>query len=206
VALRELFISERRYISNILWKCAGLHLETNDPVVREYYAQPRTASSVRFNNDYFLEFASNEYIKTATTKAYGAVILPNTLGVHAFVLVDDQTSRPLMTELLGGEAFSLRHFKDHADKVEGRLAQLSRPIDLRRTSYCRIFVIENDICFLAFRNDALPVVRGKRELLCDDAESLIACSTEEADIVYVDGWIRTDVAESERKLEAISVV
>jgi hypothetical protein len=136
-------------------------------------------------------------------KSFGASILPNTIGADVFVTVDEQTSQPLMTELLGGEAFSLKYFKEHVEKVEDRLAELSHPIDLRRTSYCRIFVIENDICFLAFPNDAIPVIRGERELLVADVESSIACSMEGADLVYVDGWIRTYVAESERKLEAL---
>jgi hypothetical protein len=201
--MRELFISERRYISNILLKCAGIHLQTSGPVVREYYTPPRTASRVRFNNDYVMELVSEDRLKTVKTKAYGALILPNSLGVHVFLTMDERTSQPLMTELLGGEAFSMKYFKEHIEKVEDRLANLSPPINLRRTSYCRIFVIENDICFLAFLNDDTPVLRGERELLCSNAESSIACSMEGAELVYVDGWIRTYVAESERKLEAV---
>jgi hypothetical protein len=201
--MRELFISERRYIENVISKCMGLRRQVSGRVAREYYAPPRSTSKVRFNNDYFLELASGRS-SGVTSRSYGAVILPNTIGVDVFVTVDQQTFQPLMTELLGGEAFSLRYFKEHVDKVEDRLAELSRPVKLRRTSYCRVFVIENDICFLAFPNDVAPIVRGTRQVLYDGAESSIECSLEGGELVYVDGWIRTDVAESDRKLEAIS--
>jgi hypothetical protein len=203
--MRELFISERRYIANVLRKRTNIRLETSGAVVLEEYCPPRTSSRVRFNNDYFLQFVSREDMKDAKTKSFCAPVLPNTLGVDVFVTVDEHTSRLLMTELLGGEAFSMYYFREHIEKIEVRLAQLSHPINLRKTSYCRIFVIEHDICFLAYLNDAAPVVRGKRELLCADAESSIACSTEGNQVVYVDGWIRTHIEESERKLEAILV-
>jgi hypothetical protein len=203
LTIRELFISERRYIQNVLWNRAQVRFESSGPVMVEHYAPPRTAAQVRFNNDYFLQFVSNDDRQIINSKAYCAPVLPNTLGVDVFVSVDERTSQPFMTELLGGEAFSMKYFKEHIEKIESRLAQLSRPIELRRTSYCRIFVIENEICFLAFPNEPAPVVRGEAELLCANAESTIACSTDEAGIVYVDGWIRTFVAESDRKLEAI---
>ena len=199
--MRELFISERRYIRNVLWEQSRVSLETSGPVVVEHYAPPRTSSRVRFNNDFSLQFVPSE--RLVRFKSVGASILPNTIGVDVFVTIDEQTSQPLMTELLGGEAFSLKYFKEHVDKVEERLAKLSHPINLRRTSYCRIFVIGNDICFLAFLNNEIPAIRGERELLCADAESSIACSMEGGDLVYVDGWIGTYVAESERKLEAL---
>ena len=201
--MRNLFISEQRYICNILRECAGVHVQTCDPVINEYYAPPRAKSSVRFNNDYFLKLVSEECLSAATTKAYGALIHPNLLGVHVFLVVDEKTSKPLMTELLGGEAFSLKYFQEHVEKIEDQLAQLSHPIKLRQTSYCRIFVIENDICFLAFPYSSTPIVRGERKVLCADADSSIECSMEGTDIIYVDGWIRTHVAESEIKLEAI---
>jgi hypothetical protein len=203
--VRDLFISEHRYITNLLRQHAGIRLEAGVSVIEEYYAPPRTVSKVLFNNDYCLQFASNEYLKTASTKAYCAGILPNTLGVDAFVLVDQRTSLPLMTELLGGEAFSLKHFNAHVATIETRLAQLSTPLKLKQTCYCRVFVIDNDICFLAFLRDSSPVVRGEREILCANAESMIACSSDTGGMVYVDGWIRTCATDSDRKLEAIAV-
>jgi hypothetical protein len=203
--MRELFLSEHRYINNILREFTGIGMQASDSIVREYYAPPRTRSRLRFNNDYSLEFVSEEDRSKVATKAYGSVILPNTLGVQVFLVVDARTSKPLMTELLGGEAFPIKYFKEHVEKIEDRLTQLSCPINFHRTSYCRIFVVGCDICFLAFPNDANPTVRGKQELLSANEESSIACSVEQAEIVYVDGWIRTEVSESNRKLEAISI-
>ena len=118
--MRELFISERRYIRNVLWKHAAVSLETSGPVVIEYYAPPRTASRVRFNNDFSLQFVPND--KLVRFRSFGASILPNAMGVDVFVTVDEQTSQPLMTELLGGEAFSINYFKEHIEKVEVHLA------------------------------------------------------------------------------------
>jgi hypothetical protein len=201
VTQRELFISERRYIRNVVWKQAQIPLETMGPVTVEYYAPPRTPSRVRFNNDFMLQFVPHD--RLVKFKSFGAQILPNTLGVDVFVTVDQQTFQPLMTELLGGEAFPIKYFREHIEKVEDRLDRLLCPINLRRTSYCRVFVVENDICFLAFKNDNVPVVKGRRELLCENAESSIARGLEGRELIYVDGWIRTDVVESERKLEAI---
>ena len=114
MAIRELFISERRYIRNVLWKQARVVLETSGPVVVEYYVPPRTSSRVRFNNDFSLQFVSNE--RLASFKSLGSSILPNTVGVDVFVTVDEQTCQPLATELLGGEAFSMRYFKEHVEK------------------------------------------------------------------------------------------
>lgn len=200
--MRELFTSEKRYIQNILWKKAKIRLE-NNVVVAEYYAPPRSPTGVRFNTDYFLQFVPDDERKHIKTKSYCVNVLPNTVGVDVFVTIDEQSSQLVMTELLGGEAFPMKYFKEHIENIENRLARLSHPIDLRRSSYCRIFVIENDICFLAFPNHTMPVVRGEREPLCADAESLIVCSKEAGNIVYLDGWIQTYVAESNRKLEAI---
>jgi hypothetical protein len=201
-AMRELFISERRFIRNVLSKQSQDYVEMSGPVVVEYYAPPRKRSPLRFNNDFSLQFVPSEQL--ANFKSFGAAILPNTVGVDVFVTVDEETSQLLMAELLGGEAFSARFFKEHIEKIESRLTQLSCPIELRRASYCRIFVIENEICFLAFPNEPMPVVRGKTELLSADAESSIACSRDREGIVYLDGWIRACVSDSDRKLEAIA--
>lgn len=203
MAHRELFISEHRYISNIVWKHSGLRPETIGLVVREYYAPSRTSSKVRFNNDYFLDVSPDERMKPGRKKALVAPILPNTLGVDVFVTVDAETLQPLMTELLGGEAFSPSYFKEHIEVVEGRLAELSHPVNLRRSSYCRMFVIENDICFLVFPKESCPTMRGRTELLLADTNSSIQCGFDAAGLVYVDGWIRTSVAATEKKIEAL---
>lgn len=203
--MRELFISERRYIDNILWKWAKVRVEPFGPVVIEEYSPPRTKSRVRFNNDFLLQFVSREERLDLPTEAFGSPILTNTLGVDVFLLVHAQTLQPLRTELLGGEGFEMRHFKEHIDTIEKHLANLSCPINLRRTKYCRIFVIENNICFLAFPNHLLPVSRGERTFLSADDDSTIACALDGDEIVYVDGWIRTHVPESEWKLEAVPV-
>ena len=203
--MRQLFISERRYIQSILQRWTGCLLKVDDAVVLEQYAPPRTTSKVRFNNDYWLQLVSDDERARMDGKCYCAPVLPNTLGADVFIHVEARTLRPFLTELLAGEAFSMKYFKEHVEKIEDHLARLGHAVALRRTAYCRIFVIENDICFLAFPKDPVPVAHGRRQLLSADAESSIACAVEGPDIVYVDGWIRTFVPPSERKLEAIAV-
>lgn len=202
--MRELFISERRYIHNVLRKHAIASLEASDIVVAEYYAPARTSSRTRFNNDFSLHLVPMDRIDRF--KSCCAGILPNTIGVDVFVTIDDHTGKPLMTELLGGEALPITYYDEHIEKVEMQLSLLSRPIRFRKTLYCRVFVIENDICFLAFPNHSTPVVRGRHEILYTSSESSIGCSMEGGDVVYVDGWIRTNIVESEVLLEAISVI
>jgi hypothetical protein len=160
---------------------------------------------VRFNNDFVLQFVSDRERLHIDGRAYCAPVLQNTIGVDVFVTVDNRTDRPYQAELLDGEAFSMNDFKEHIDNIEHHLARLRHPLDLKKTTYCRVFVIENDICFLAFPNARTPVLRGTRSILYDNGDASIACSAEGGEIVYVDGWIKTFVPVSERKLEAIPV-
>jgi hypothetical protein len=201
--MRELFVSERRYIRNILWQRAKILWDTFDPVVLEYYAPPRTRCRVRFNNDYFLRFVAAENLRE--TKSYGSPVLPNTLGADVFLTVDELTSRPLMTELLAGEAFSIKYFKEHIEKIEDSLARLSHRVQFRKCAYSRVFVIENDICFLAFPEMPAPAMRGNRQPLASGAEGSIVSYVDGTELVCVDGWIRTYVPSSEWKLEAIPI-
>lgn len=203
--VRELFISEYRYIENILSKWTDVKRSMIGSVILENHCPVHGESRIAFNNDYSLQFASADKLVELKAVAFSAPVLPNTLGADVFLLVDEDTSQVLETELLGGQSFQMHYFKEHIEKIEEYLSRLSCPLKLRRTKYCRIFVIENDICFLAFPNDALPVVRGDKKLLSATEDSTIACAMDGDELVYVDGWIRTHVPASEWKLEAVPV-
>ena len=131
-------------------------------------------------------------MKHLETEAYCTSVLPNTLGSDIFVSLDKHSLAPVRTELLTGDAFPLRYFKEYIEIIEYHMDKLSHPITIRNASYCRIFVIDNSISFLAFTNDSLPVMRGKRQQLCSDACASVVCAKDSVSLVYVDVWIRTE--------------
>jgi hypothetical protein len=199
--MRELFLSDQRVIRNILFRYRTYEFERFENVVTEHYSPSRTSSKSRFNLDFYLQFVEDCEIKNC--QSFCARVLPNTLGAEVFLTVDEETSRPLRIELLCGEAFPIRFFGDFVQQVENKLTQLSVSVKLDRCAYCRIFVIEDDICFLAFPKEPTPIARGESHLLDVGTESSIACRIDAGDIVCVDGWIRTIVGDSEWKLVAV---
>jgi len=201
--MRELFISERRYLENVLRMQGHEFGNIGEHLVSEFYSPPRTSSIPRFNNDFSLYFVPNDCI--VNCKSYCAPILPNAMGADVFVTVDSESGMLLMSELLGGEAFPIAYYQQYVEIVEARLEQLSNPVNFRRTSYCRTFVVDNDICFLAFLSDNTPVPRGKKRNLFVNADSSIVCGVGEDGMIYVDGWIRSHVAQSDKVIEAVSV-
>src|SRR5262249_24923165 len=157
---RELFVSERRYIRNMLLRHRGVEVSTFPVVVTEEYGPVRGEPS-GFNDDFALQFRE----RMTNFQTCLETILPNTLGADLCVTYDVETSQPLRTELMGGGAFSSAYYKRYIAEVEMALDRLSWPIDLRACAYCRVFVIEGDICFLAFPRDSSPVVRGATQIL-----------------------------------------
>lgn len=199
--MRDLFLSEQRYLRNTILRNLGRDLRQIGPVLSEYYAPPRRGPQhPHFNTDFVLRFV--EQGSMPEHRSFCSRVMPNTMGAEVFVTVDAKTGQPLMTELDSGEAFSLKDFNPYIETIEFELTHLNLPLQFKATSYCRVFVIENDICFLAFPDDDVPVQRGNRNVLRDDAESSIISYATEGKLVCVDGWIKTDVAESEWHLVA----
>ena len=196
--MRELFVSERRYIRNMLLRYRNIEIAEFGKVLVEEYSPPRVHAQTRFNNDYVLQFVKD----LSNFESCCASVLPNTLGAELFLTFDRDTFRPLRTELLAGEAFPVRFFKHYIEIIEERLCRLSQNIQLRKCAYCRILVIENDICFLAFPNEEVPIALGEKGILCSDSESLIECSMKDNRVLCIDGWFRTEVIQSNRKLVA----
>lgn len=204
--MRSLFVSEQRYIRNVLLQHRHIDADAVSfgKVLLEYYPPSRRPARHRFkfNCDFMLQFDE----RLDNCKSCCTSILPNTLGADVFVTFDEVTSRPLRTELLGGDAFSIEYYRDYIEQVEVCLSRLSYPVSIRQCRYVRIFVIENDICFLAFPHDDAPVMKGRtRALSSDDSASSITCSLDGSRLVYIDGWLRTSVAYSDEKLLAIDV-
>ena len=156
--MRRPFISEERFIRNVLSRHGHVTLPKLGDIVEEYYADFPNSRGVRFNNDFVLQFVPHG--KLANFASHCVSILPNTLGSELFVVFDKRTSMPLRTELMGGGAFPAKHFKKYIDRIEAELSALALQIDLRGGAYCRIFVVGNDICFLFFPTDPRPISIG----------------------------------------------
>lgn len=197
--MRELFKSERRYIRNVLQQC-GIAFDGPVDVVREHYYPMSSTATKHFNIDFMLEFIAADELKDF--KSHCASVLPNTLGAEVFVTIDVRSSRPLLTELISGEAFPIRYFKTYILAVEATLGRSLLNVNLGNCAFCRIFVVGNDICFLASPTDRIPAQRGQRSQLRTGEEESIDAYFEGNELVCVDGWIRTEVKQSEWKLVA----
>jgi hypothetical protein len=170
-------------------------------VVSEYYAPPELkAEGPRFNLDFVLRFVDEATMPEH--RSFCAPVLPNTMGAEVFVTVDAVTGTPLMTELLSGEAFPLSYFESHVATVEAELAKQNMKISIAECAYLRIFVVSRDICFLFFPKELSPVLSGGRVNLRMDDEGVIDTYVLGNDLVCVDGWITTDVPNSEWQLVA----
>jgi hypothetical protein len=181
----------------------GVDWQDFPPVVEEYHHPPRRPVRGRsFNTDYVLRFVPKGTLPAY--RSFCARVLPCTMGAEVFLTVDANTLRPLLTELVSGEAFQLRDFKPHVELLEAELARLDISLTLRKCDYCRMFVIDDEICFLIFPV-GLATELGARTMLRHDADSAIASHVVSRQLVCVDGWLRTEVCPSERILEAESV-
>ncbi|MEK6642418.1 MAG: hypothetical protein AABZ08_00795 [Planctomycetota bacterium] len=197
--MRRLFDSELRYIENVLRYRNGGTLAVVGEVETEYYSSPRNNAPTHFNTDYFLQFSND----LENGKSFCAPILPNTAGAEVFVMIDTRTRTLLRTDLVAGEAFPIELYDSFLDNIDLKLMALPRRFAIRECAYNRVFVINNEICFLSFPTESSPVVRGDKSLLNTGPDSMIAYYTDNAEVVCVDGWIRTSVAQSDWKLEAI---
>jgi hypothetical protein len=133
-------------------------------------------------------------------------------------------------ELIGGNAFSIKHYKPYIESVEAalrtatdaytdlartdlaasaagmdgsRLSSLVESIRLPSATYLRIMIIENDICFLSAFEDTSPIMRGDRIVLASKEDREIHCYIDHGELVCVDGWLRVDVRESDYKLVSL---
>jgi hypothetical protein len=200
--MRNLFVSERRYIRSVLRPHLAGEGDFDLRVVGEYYAPPRVAMpGPRFNLDFVLRFVEKDAI--IDHNSYCARVLPGTLGAEVFVTVDAHTGQPLMTELDSGEAFGLKDLRRYVDQVEAELDRLEGSLRLRDCEYCRMFVIEGEICFLCFLEQPEPALRGRRDALRDDGAAALVCYREDGRVLGVDGWLKTEVPETDRYVVAV---
>src|SRR5438105_4551671 len=156
--MRDLFLSERRCVGNILNRHLAIDLaQFRDLKVRaEHYSPARSSARSNFNHDFALQFGLDSEFHNF--KSYSAPVLPNTIGAEVFLTVDKATSMPLRLELLAGEAFPIKYFERPLEQIERALEGRGIDFPLKSSAYSRVLVVEGDICFLAFRSESAPLL------------------------------------------------
>jgi hypothetical protein len=215
--MRTLFLSEKRCISNLMEEKWGVGMQSEPPVLKEYSAEPlRVGKRLSFNRDFSLDFVE-DFTESRQREGTMNTALPNTFGTDLYLFVETPTLNPLHFELMFGEAFSIKYYAPYIKRVEAavrdavlsqqgigilsREALLQR-VPLKKSASARVLVVGGDVCFLYFPSEAVPVMRGSYFDLAESGDRHIACYLDGDEIVCFDGWIRTEVAASDRVLVA----
>jgi hypothetical protein len=119
------------------------------------------------------------------------------MGAEVFLTVDRASGRPLRAELVGGNSFPAEYFRSEIERIEEGALELGLRINIEQSAYARILVVGGDICFLVFPSDAEPQMRGIRAVLTDREDGSIVSFVDQGVLVCVDGWMKTDVEDSE---------
>ena len=229
--MRNLFLSEKRCISNLMQQKWGTRLHSEPAVLREHSSEPLTASKApNFNCDFVLDFVE-DFTEWRDRDGTMNTALPNTFGADLYLFVETRTFSPLHFELMFGGAFSMKYYIPYIARVEAAVRdavasqegvgsaraprsgwdsigkqsrrELLRRVAVRESASARVLVVGNDICFLYFPSDRTPVMRGSRFDLAESDDRQIACYLDGDEIVCFDGWVRTEVAGSDGVLIAL---
>jgi len=217
--MRRLFTSETRCISNMIRMKWGVCIESELSVLREYYSEAaRQRTGHVFNCDFALEFV-DRFVTWPDTMATAASILPNTLGAEVFLIVEKGTFNPMALELIGGEAFPVKHYASLIEVVEAAVQEamesarrpeteypwkeLMEVISMQKAAFARLLVVGSDATFLYFPTDTTPLMRGQCLNLAQGDDREIHCYVDGHQIVCFDGWVRTHVTRTERMLVAL---
>lgn len=227
--MREVFSSEAKCIQNVLASWSPAHNPGLPTLVfEEFYSEPRARHrGPRFNTDFTLYFVPSTE-RPAERECFSSRILPNTIGADLFLVVDRESFRPLVLDLIAGEAFAMKYYHEYVARIEAALSLVvadgSRDVRaaarsvlqrtggkecflsaacLKSSAYCRILVVGGDACFLFFPTIKEPEMRGTRYTLLHSDGCRVDCYVDGSEIVCFDGWVQVKVVESEWKLEAI---
>ena len=169
----------------------GVDWTGNPQVLDEYHCDPRRPVRGRaFNSDYLLCFTPKGDLP-ADFRSCCVRVLPLT--------IDGAIKEPIRVELLSGEAFQLKDFRPHADRLEAALAEVGVPLQLKRCKHCRMFVIEDEICFLVSPHGRTEGV-GLPTVLRRDNDAEIRSYSTAGQLQCLDGWLRTEVEPNEDDL------
>src|SRR5262245_57190385 len=113
--MRQLFISESRTLQSVIKSKWNVSITHFDHAVKAIFVEPRLPGAPRFNVDFVLEFVERP-LPAANTACASVSILPNCIGPSVNVLVDTVSYRPLLFELMFGDSFEIKYFKEHVKK------------------------------------------------------------------------------------------
>jgi len=199
--MRELFVSELRYIQNILMQNLAVALDPVPSVVSEYHAPPTPRrKGPTFNRDFVLRFATHKELPKH--QSYCSRILPNASGSEVFITVDAHTRQPFMTELVSGEAFGPKYYKQFIQQLEAEVERLQCKLLIEECNECRLFVINYEICFLLSVVGLCSAVEGEKTVLRNDNDARIVSYSDNGKLVCVDGWLKTQHGRSDWTLMA----
>ncbi len=217
--MRTLFLSEKRCISNLMEEKWGVRMQSEPQVLKEYLAESsKSTKRPNFNRDFSLDFVE-DFTEWRDREGTMNTALPNTFGTDLYLFVETHTLNPLHFELMFGEAFSIRYYAPYIDHIEAAVREavlgregmdkcsqqaLLRRMPLKKSACARVLVVGGDICFLYFSTEVVPVMRGTRLDMVQSDDRHIACHLDCEKLVCFDGWIRTEIAASERVLVAQS--
>lgn len=215
--MRNLFLSEKRCVANLMQGKWGVGLRSEPIVVKERFSEPvRKEKGPKFNCDFVLDFVE-DFLEVRERDGTMNTALPNTLGADVYLFVERPSLHPLHLELMFGEAFSIKFYSQYIARTEAAIreavlsqrlaAKLSQSallqrLPVKKAACARVLVVGGDVCFLYFPSEAVPVMRGLRFDLAESDDRHIACYLDDEEIVCFDGWIKTDVTRSERVLVA----
>jgi hypothetical protein len=188
---RKLFLSERRHLRHMMKINHDVDWTGNPPVLYEEHSEPRRPVRGRaFNSDYMLCFTPNGDLPPEF-RSCCARVLPRTMGAEIFLTIDVATKEPIQVHLLSGEAFQLKDFRPHADRLEAALEELGISLQLKRCQHTRMFVLEGEICFLIDPGSRTEEL-GSPQVLRSDADAEIRAYFDGDNLICLDGWLRTE--------------
>ncbi len=217
--MRGLFASEARCVNNMIKKRWGKTNDRAPTIVSAYVADPdKTKRKPWFNCDFCIDFIERRDADWCDCEITANSILPSTLGAELFLAIDPSEIKPMRLELIGGQAFSIKHYVTYIQHVEEAIqhslaSQAGRPspypwrewlrlVPVKKSAFARVLIIGEDITFLYFPADMKPAMQGQCVNLVQQDGCEINVYVDNGQLVCFDGWIRTKVEPSEMKLVA----
>jgi len=193
--MRRLFRSEQRVLEEVIRNERGIALDLSALQVVEEL-QDVTKGSRSFNSGFWLKFGAVGEASGERT-CIGQPILPRTLGLELFLMVDKVLGFPQSLELLTGSGIESRYFIKPWGHLKDRLATML-PSNIQNAlpkkplvefPYVRVFWIYDDVSFLIFSGEYSTVLRSSPLLYHDVGNNHDISIHAGANQYCIDGWI-----------------
>lgn len=215
-----IFEFERRAVRNTI---AARPVPWDGIVPEECKTQGLGGRVSSFNEDYMVLFVDQETLAQGHKSAV-ASLLPDVVGADVFVTTDPVTKKIVLINLLGGEVFPPRQYRQYLSKLAVALAGLECPLDVEVPLYPGLslatpvswrklitwpvvyaWVIHGELCFFLGERQvwaARDAGAQRLDLRFEDDSHFVA-HIDSGRIAAIEGWMRVPVFESEWKLMAV---